>query len=79
MVGAFSGHCRALTAVLPDGDPHGDCPLPALPLDHPDHHPPPPVTPHHILNLLIGEAENNTDDEALQIEIVLISSSCLPR
>lgn len=60
---------------------HGGQPLPPLPLhlDHPDHHPPPPVTPHHILNLLIGEAENNTDDEALQIEIVLISPSCLPR
>ena len=60
---------------------HGGQPLPPLPLhlDHPDHHPPPPVTSHHILNLLIGEAENNTDDEALQIEIVLISPSCLPR
>ena len=65
MVGAFSGHCRALTAVLPDGDPHGDCPLPALPLDHPDHHPPPPVRPQHALNLLVSEPEDDADHETL--------------
>ena len=65
MVGDFSGHCRALTAVLPDGDPHGDCPLPALPLDHPDHHPPPPVRPQHALHLLVSEPEDDADQETL--------------
>ena len=54
-----------LHAQLPDRDPHGDCPLPALPLDHPDHHPAPPVRPQHALHLLIGEPEDDADHETL--------------
>ena len=54
-----------LHAQLPDRDPHGDCPLPALPLDHPDHHPAPPVCPQHALNLLVGEPEDDADHETL--------------
>ena len=54
---------------ISDGDPHGDCSLPALPLDHSHHHSPPPMSPQHVLYLLIGKSEYNTDDKPLKINI----------
>ena len=49
--------------------PHGHPqrrPLSPLHLHHPHHHPPPPVAPHHVLHLLVGRSEDNTDHQALQ-------------
>ena len=65
----------AVVALLPDV-PHvpdwhleADCPLPALSLDHPDQHPPLPVSPQHVLNLLVCKAVDNTYDKTLQFNV----------
>ena len=66
-----------LSHGLGAGETPGGLPEPSLPLDHPHHHPPSPVAPHHILNLVIRKPENNTDNQTLQILTVSQSLACL--
>ena len=58
------------------GQTPGSLPLSSFPLHHSDHHPPSPVTPDHILNLVIRKTENNTDNQTLQISTVSKTWKC---
>ena len=66
--------CDVAVVALLHNVPHvsdwhleADRPLSPLPLDHPDQHPPLPVSPQHVLNLLVCEAVDNTYHKTLNI------------